>query len=91
MTTDENILEEMLGKYSVIKKNMVNPNVKIFFLNTVERVTSPARNSVDNLAVQMFCIIVQSNSGLVTKAHELIVKKMHSDNTTEATRAIGVS
>lgn len=56
-----------------------------------ERVTNPNRDNADNLAVQMFCMIVQSNSGLVTKAHDLIVKKMHSENTTEASRAIGVS
>ncbi|KNC28790.1 hypothetical protein FF38_09954 [Lucilia cuprina] len=67
MTTDENILQEML-----------------------ERVTNPAKVDVDNLAVQMFCMIVQSNSDLVTKAHELIVNKMHSSNTTEAARAIGL-
>lgn len=57
---------------------------------SIERVTNPARDNVDNLAVQMFCMIVQSNSDLVTKSHELIVKKLHSNNTTEAARAIGV-
>ncbi|TMW53394.1 hypothetical protein DOY81_001516 [Sarcophaga bullata] len=56
----------------------------------LERVTNPDREQVDNLAVQMFCMMVQSNSDLVTRAHELIVEKMHSSNITEATRAIGL-
>ncbi|KAM7348907.1 ADP-ribosylation factor-binding protein Gga [Cochliomyia hominivorax] len=56
----------------------------------LERVTNPSRDSPDNLAFQMFCMIVQSNNSLISKAHELIVKKMHSNNITVAIRAIGL-
>lgn len=57
-----------------------------------ERSTNPRKEDVDNMAVQMFCMIVNSNKGdLVNKAHELIVKKIRSQNITEANRAIGVS
>lgn len=87
MTTDENILEEMLGKINKWQMEWSESLSKFS-----ERSTNPRKDDVDNMAVQMFCMIVNSNKGdLVNKAHELIVKKIRSQNITEANRAIGVS
>ncbi|EDV46238.1 ADP-ribosylation factor-binding protein GGA2 [Drosophila erecta] len=55
----------------------------------LERATNPA-HKIDELAVQMFCIVVKSNGQLVHKAQEMIVAKVRSTNVTEATRAISL-
>ncbi|XP_034119152.1 ADP-ribosylation factor-binding protein GGA2 [Drosophila albomicans] len=56
----------------------------------LDRATNPAKESVDELGVQMFCIVVRSNNQLVHKAQEMIVAKVRSSNVTEATRAIAL-
>uniref|UniRef100_A0A1I8Q937 VHS domain-containing protein n=1 Tax=Stomoxys calcitrans TaxID=35570 RepID=A0A1I8Q937_STOCA len=57
----------------------------------LERATNPTKDEIDNMAVQMFCMIVNSNKGLlVNKAHKLIVAKIYSPNVIEANRAIGI-
>ncbi|XP_065723773.2 ADP-ribosylation factor-binding protein GGA1 isoform X2 [Drosophila suzukii] len=55
----------------------------------LERATNPAKK-IDELGVQMFCIVVKSNAQLVHKAQEMIVAKVRSTNVTEATRAISL-
>ncbi|KAI8034237.1 hypothetical protein M5D96_012996 [Drosophila gunungcola] len=55
----------------------------------LERATNPAKK-IDELGVQMFCIVVKSNAQLVHKAQEMIVAKVQSTNVTEATRAISL-
>ncbi|XP_039153899.1 ADP-ribosylation factor-binding protein GGA2 [Drosophila simulans] len=55
----------------------------------LERATNPAQK-IDELGVQMFCIVVKSNAQLVHKAQEMIVAKVRSTNVTEATRAISL-
>ncbi|XP_017055372.1 ADP-ribosylation factor-binding protein GGA2 [Drosophila ficusphila] len=55
----------------------------------LERATNPAKK-IDELGVQMFCIVVKSNAQLVHKAQEMIVAKVRSSNTTEAIRAISL-
>ncbi|XP_030378583.1 ADP-ribosylation factor-binding protein GGA2 [Scaptodrosophila lebanonensis] len=56
----------------------------------LDRATNPAKDTVDELGVQMFCIVVRSNAQLVQKAQEMIVSKVRSSNITEATRAIAL-
>ncbi|KAH8304099.1 hypothetical protein KR059_000477 [Drosophila kikkawai] len=56
----------------------------------LDRATNPAKERVDELGVQMFCIVVRSNGQLVHKAQEMIVAKVRSANVTEATRAISL-
>ncbi|KAH8421402.1 hypothetical protein KR009_004116 [Drosophila setifemur] len=56
----------------------------------LDRATNPAKERVDELGVQMFCIVVKSNGHLVHKAQEMIVAKVRSANITEATRAISL-
>ncbi|EDW07556.1 ADP-ribosylation factor-binding protein GGA2 [Drosophila mojavensis] len=56
----------------------------------LDRATNPTKDRVDELGVQMFCIVVRSNSQLVHKAQSMIVAKMHSSNIKEATRAIAL-
>ncbi|XP_034479602.1 ADP-ribosylation factor-binding protein GGA1 [Drosophila innubila] len=56
----------------------------------LDRATNPAKEQVDELGVQMFCIVVRSNGQLVHKAQEMIVAKVRSSNVTEATRAIAL-
>ncbi|XP_017099600.2 ADP-ribosylation factor-binding protein GGA1 [Drosophila bipectinata] len=56
----------------------------------LDRATNPAKERVDELGVQMFCIVVKSNTQLVHKAQEMIVAKVRSTNITEATRAISL-
>ncbi|KAH8284250.1 hypothetical protein KR044_001221 [Drosophila immigrans] len=56
----------------------------------LDRATNPAKERVDELGVQMFCIVVRSNAQLVHKAQEMIVAKVRSSNVTEATRAISL-
>lgn len=56
----------------------------------LDRATNPAKERVDELGVQMFCIVVRSNNHLVHKAQEMIVAKVRSSNVTEATRAIAL-
>ncbi|KAH8245234.1 hypothetical protein KR032_006866 [Drosophila birchii] len=56
----------------------------------LDRATNPAKERVDELGVQMFCIVVRSNGQLVHKAQEMIVAKVRSSNVTEATRAISL-
>ncbi|KAH8386622.1 hypothetical protein KR093_001607 [Drosophila rubida] len=56
----------------------------------LDRATNPAKERVDELGVQMFCIVVRSNAQLVHKAQEMIVAKVRSSNVTEATRAIAL-
>lgn len=56
----------------------------------LDRATNPAKERVDELGVQMFCIVVKSNAQLVHKAQEMIVAKVRSANITEATRAISL-
>lgn len=63
----------------------------MFFHPYIDRATNPAKERVDELGVQMFCIVVRSNAQLVHKAQEMIVAKVRSSNVTEATRAIAVS
>jgi len=60
------------------------------FACNAERATNPAQK-IDELGVQMFCIVVKSNAQLVHKAQEMIVAKVRSTNVTEATRAISVN
>ncbi|XP_016948533.1 ADP-ribosylation factor-binding protein GGA2 [Drosophila biarmipes] len=55
----------------------------------LERATNPAKK-IDEMGVQMFCIVVKSNAQLVHKAQEMIVAKVRSPNVTEATRAISL-
>ncbi|XP_016988546.1 ADP-ribosylation factor-binding protein GGA2 [Drosophila rhopaloa] len=55
----------------------------------LERATNPAKK-IDELGVQMFCIVVKSNAQLVHKAQEMIVGKVQSSNVTEAIRAISL-
>lgn len=71
----------------------LSPNVWVllWFSHTIDRATNPAKERVDELGVQMFCIVVRSNAQLVHKAQEMIVAKVRSSNVTEATRAIAVS
>ncbi|KAH8364891.1 hypothetical protein KR200_000208, partial [Drosophila serrata] len=57
---------------------------------STDRATNPAKERVDELGVQMFCIVVRSNGQLVHKAQEMIVAKVRSVNITEATRAISL-
>ncbi|KAH8346052.1 hypothetical protein KR084_009348, partial [Drosophila pseudotakahashii] len=59
------------------------------FPGRTERATNPAKK-IDELGVQMFCIVVKSNAQLVHKAQEMIVAKVRSSNITEATRAISL-
>ncbi|EDV91928.1 ADP-ribosylation factor-binding protein GGA3 [Drosophila grimshawi] len=56
----------------------------------LDRATNPSKEQVDELGVQMFCIVVRSNSQLVHKAQEMIVAKVRSTNVTEAHRAIAL-
>ncbi|BFG01189.1 ADP-ribosylation factor-binding protein GGA2 [Drosophila madeirensis] len=56
----------------------------------LDRATNPAKERVDELGVQMFCIVVRSHVHLVHKAQEMIVAKVRSANVTEATRAISL-
>ncbi|KAL9877775.1 ADP-ribosylation factor-binding protein GGA3 isoform X1 [Glossina fuscipes] len=56
----------------------------------LERATNPAKDSVDQMAVQMFCLIVRSNADLVNKAHDLLTIKMFSTSSLEALRAVGL-
>ncbi|XP_030243767.1 ADP-ribosylation factor-binding protein GGA2 [Drosophila navojoa] len=56
----------------------------------LDRATNPTKDRVDELGVQMFCIVVRSNSQLVHKAQSMIVAKVHSSNIKEATRAIAL-
>ncbi|KAL7742835.1 hypothetical protein ACLKA6_012259 [Drosophila palustris] len=56
----------------------------------LDRATNPAKERVDELGVQMFCIVVRSNGQMVHKAQEMIVAKVRSSNVTEATRAIAL-
>ncbi|EDW27534.1 GL20223 [Drosophila persimilis] len=56
----------------------------------LDRATNPAKERVDELGVQMFCIVVKSHVQLVHKAQEMIVAKVRSANVTEATRAISL-
>ncbi|XP_037937327.1 ADP-ribosylation factor-binding protein GGA1 [Teleopsis dalmanni] len=52
------------------------------------RATNPEQEPVDELSVQMFCMVLRSNSQLIQKAHELLMSKVRSSNVMEATRAI---
>ncbi|EDW65836.1 ADP-ribosylation factor-binding protein GGA1 [Drosophila virilis] len=56
----------------------------------LDRATNPTKERVDELGVQMFCIVVRSNSQLVHKAQEMIVTKVRSTNVNEAIRAIAL-
>ncbi|XP_061386684.1 ADP-ribosylation factor-binding protein GGA3 [Musca vetustissima] len=57
----------------------------------LERSTNPSQVEVDNMAVQIFCMLVNNNKdALVEKAQQLIVDKIKSHNTTEADKAIGL-
>ncbi|XP_075154860.1 ADP-ribosylation factor-binding protein Gga [Haematobia irritans] len=57
----------------------------------IERATDPSKDEVDNMAVQLFCMIVNHNQGSLTDhAHELIIKKIKSGDVTVANRAIGI-
>ncbi|XP_017852837.2 ADP-ribosylation factor-binding protein GGA1 isoform X1 [Drosophila busckii] len=56
----------------------------------LDRATKPDKDRVDELGVQMFCLVVRSNSQLVHKAQEMIRTKICSSNVIEATRAIAL-
>ncbi|KAH8307503.1 hypothetical protein KR018_005581 [Drosophila ironensis] len=56
----------------------------------LDRATNPAKERLDELGVQMFCIVVKSNPRLVHKAQEMIVAKVRSTSVSEATRAISI-
>ncbi|XP_073829368.1 ADP-ribosylation factor-binding protein Gga [Musca autumnalis] len=57
----------------------------------LERSTNPLDVEVDNMAVQIFCLLVNNNKdALVERAHQLIVDKIKSQNATEADKAIGL-
>ncbi|XP_030566306.1 ADP-ribosylation factor-binding protein GGA1 [Drosophila novamexicana] len=56
----------------------------------LDRATNPTKERVDELGVQMFCIVVRSNTQLVHKAQEMIVTKVRSTNVNEAIRAIAL-
>ncbi|XP_064536951.1 ADP-ribosylation factor-binding protein GGA2 [Drosophila montana] len=59
-------------------------------IEMLDRATNPTKERVDELGVQMFCIVVRSNTQLVHKAQEMIVGKVRSTNVNEAIRAIAL-
>ncbi|XP_068159886.1 ADP-ribosylation factor-binding protein GGA1 [Drosophila tropicalis] len=56
----------------------------------LDRATNPTKEKVDELGVQMFCLVVRSNTQLVQRAQEMIMTKVRSANVTEATRGIAL-
>lgn len=93
MTTDESIMTEMLGEFhgSFSCFEFFFSCKYPFCTANADRATNPTKERVDELGVQMFCIVVRSNTQLVHKAQEMIVTKVRSTNVNEAIRAIAVS
>ncbi|XP_067639977.1 ADP-ribosylation factor-binding protein GGA1 isoform X3 [Eurosta solidaginis] len=56
----------------------------------LNRATNPSRETVDELSLQMFCLVVKSNPKLIDRAQEMIMLKVRSNNITESTRAINL-
>lgn len=56
-----------------------------------EKVTDPCSETVDELAINLFCSAVRADPTLIKKSTELIVSKIKSPNVTQSRKAIDVS